>query len=197
MIQKNSYQSETLQEYSKELPKQLELTHKNTTYPMSGIKKGTKDMRKSIGQEELCNGSSMDLLTMEANSKPNCIHPLPTKSSTVIALELRDKFRDIPLYKIPEAIAQEETINCYATRIEIRDNANISPQTRLQAADSIDKPLRPDRIEINQQKQEFSVINYIDQLVIKQTIINQAISKPDIDKVIDITPTDNNDKDIK
>ena len=116
------------------------------------------------------------------------LHPLPTKKSTIIAIELNERYKGVPAWEIPEKIAQDEVLNNYATRIEIRDDVEAPRQTRLMAADSIDKPIRPDKIEKPVLNQQFNVIQHINELVIKQTLINQTISKHDKDSVIDVTP---------
>lgn len=180
-IPTNSYQSEILKEYSKELPKQLELTRKNTRYPTSGIKKGTKDTKKSIGQEELCNGSSMDLLTMEVN-RPNCIHPLPTKRSPY-----QMAFIDMYRGKTPEEVAKDEWMNDEATRCEIRDTPEAPPQTRLQAAQLGKTQFIPAKIEFHQQNNIVSITNLIDKAMALSQVSRQDISKSDNNGVIDIT----------
>lgn len=67
-------------------------------------------------------------------------------------------------------------------------SADTSDQTAYNAVRDIINWNLPDKIINNQRKQEFSVFNHIEQLVLKQTIINDAISKPDNDDIIDVTP---------
>ena len=80
---------------------------------------------------------------------------------------------------------------------EIIHSEDKPPQVRLQAAQIIINKCISDKINIPQLNKAFNVSQHIDNLVIKQTIINQAISKSDNNGVIDITPNQDSIKDNK
>lgn len=73
---------------------------------------------------------------------------------------------------------------------EIIHSEDKPPQVRLQAAQIIINKCISDKIDIVQQKQVVDINKLIDQAMVLSQLSRQ-------DATIDITPTDNNDKDIK
>jgi hypothetical protein len=73
---------------------------------------------------------------------------------------------------------------------EIIHSENKPPQVRLQAAQIIINKCISDKIDIVQQKQVVDINKLIDQAMVLSQLSRQ-------DATIDITPIDNNDKDIK
>ena len=73
---------------------------------------------------------------------------------------------------------------------EIIHSENKPPQVRLQAAQIIINKCISDKIDIVQQKQVVDINKLIDQAMVLSQLSRQ-------DTTIDITPIDNNDKDIK
>jgi hypothetical protein len=73
---------------------------------------------------------------------------------------------------------------------EIIHSENKPPQVRLQAAQIIINKCISDKIDIVQQKQVVDINKLIDQAMVLSQLSRQDTTR-------DITPTDNNDKDIK
>jgi len=73
---------------------------------------------------------------------------------------------------------------------EIIHSENKPPQVRLQAAQIIINKCISDKIDIVQQKQVVDINKLIDQAMVLSQLSRQDATR-------DITPTDNNDKDIK
>jgi len=144
-----------------------------------------EDLKGSLSSGKTLRSSSMDNITTiaEENNKPIPWYKKvnPEKMALVHYVKKNG---------IEKVLRDDVGPLATAEFIELLISPDTPPQVRLQTAQAGLNKIIGDKINIPQLNKAFNVSQHIDNLVIKQTIINQAISKSDNNGVIDITDND-------
>ena len=172
----NYLQSDTLLKSPISQRKLSRTTLSNIQSQSSDINEGIEDTTKYLSGEQTGVSSLSPNLTT--------IHPLPTRQERLKQFVQYNSAKDI------NEIMQEQFLPSVFTVAELRDSDDTPPQVRLQGAQIFINKVFPDKVEILQQKQVVDINKLIDQAMVLSQLSRQ-------DATIDITPIDNNDKDIK